>query len=481
MSRYSLLLLFSLVSTSWAGIQFPYLAEILDNETSVFSEPTDEGYETLLLQQGESVEVHQVRPDGWCAIRPPIGSFSWVSGSYLNVGQSNIGVVTVDQLASRIGSQKGDICRTVQVQLKKGERLVLLEKVETPENTSSPIWYKIVPPSGEFRWIRQETLSDPVPPKMPLSQGSPFYEGQRTNGTAQQTRMKSPSQSVAQSVARPVPQPTPLRQPSRHIQPARVQQVAFQQDYEQGYEQTNGVVVPPDNPFSDVEMNPYVTSQTDIQAQNNIQDRYQRALAQLNREVQTVMNRPMDDRTIEILIQKGESLVATAPSEVDRTRASQLVSVLQKTRGVRQRNAFRRQMSQGGLGTNGIIGQNGPTMSPSTSTRNVQQVNEQRFDPPFSGPQSFVSQSAPNPNSMLKSPFKATGRLGWFSQRPEGYPPFAVVNEQNQIVALITPEPGVDLQSYIDKQIAVDGKSGVYVNGNERIPHVSATGVYPLR
>ncbi|MGL6225372.1 MAG: hypothetical protein ACRC10_01955 [Thermoguttaceae bacterium] len=479
MSRYFLLLLFSLVSTSWAGIQFPYLAEILENETSVFSEPADEGYETLQLQRGECVEVHQVRPDGWCAIRPPIGSFSWVSGSYLNVGQSNIGIVTVDKLASRIGSQKGDICRTVQVQLKKGERLVLLEKVETPENTSSPIWYKIVPPSGEFRWIRQESLSDPVPPKMPLSQGSPFYEGQgtnlseqgranlserergnpnegqRTKGAAQQTRMKSASQSVAQSVARPVPQPTPLRQPTRQIQPVGVQQVAFQQAYEQGYEgyeQANEGVVPPDYPLSDVEMNFYVTSQTAVQAPNNIQDRYQRALAQLNLEVQTVMNRPIDDRTFEILIQKGESLVGTAPSELDRTRASQLVSVLQKTRSVRQRNALRRQRP------------------------------DQPFSgPQISGPQTFASQSSPNPNSVQKSPFKASGRLGWFSQRPEGYPPFAVVNEQNQIVALITPEAGVDLQSYVDKQIAVDGKSGVYVNGNERIPHVSATGVYPLQ
>ena len=46
----------------------------------------------------------------------------------------------------------------MQVTLKKGETVLILERREMPENPVSPVWLKIAPPSGEFRWIHRSAL-----------------------------------------------------------------------------------------------------------------------------------------------------------------------------------------------------------------------------------------------------------------------------------------------------------------------------------
>ncbi len=40
-------------------------------------------YPTNRLERGQTVEVVEERPDGWLAIRPPDGSFSWINTRFL--------------------------------------------------------------------------------------------------------------------------------------------------------------------------------------------------------------------------------------------------------------------------------------------------------------------------------------------------------------------------------------------------------------
>ena len=154
--RYIFCLIFVLCFAPLASAE-PYAAVVTADGTAVRSGPGIEFYPTLQLRTGDTVEVFYEQGE-WCAIRPPIGSFSWVSAQFVHFGSGNIGTVLADGLASRVGSDDSDDCDTVQVTLKKGETIFILDRRETPENSASPAWLKIAPPSGEFRWIHRSAL-----------------------------------------------------------------------------------------------------------------------------------------------------------------------------------------------------------------------------------------------------------------------------------------------------------------------------------
>lgn len=135
----------------------PVVASIIVQKTEVRSGPDLSFYPTSTLNFGDKVEIY-FETDNWCAIRPPLGSFSWVSAGHVSLGSGNIGVVLTTGLASRVGSDLTDSCDTVQVKLKRGEKILVLGKKETPENPVSPIWFKISPPSGEYRWVARAAI-----------------------------------------------------------------------------------------------------------------------------------------------------------------------------------------------------------------------------------------------------------------------------------------------------------------------------------
>ncbi|MDR1484838.1 MAG: SH3 domain-containing protein [Planctomycetaceae bacterium] len=135
----------------------PIVASIIVRQTEVRSGPDLSFYPTSLLKFGDTVEIY-FATNNWYAIRPPLGNFSWVSAGHVSLGAGNIGVVLTTGLASRVGSDLTDSCDTVQVKLQRGEKILVLDKRETPENLISPLWFKISPPSGEYRWISREAV-----------------------------------------------------------------------------------------------------------------------------------------------------------------------------------------------------------------------------------------------------------------------------------------------------------------------------------
>ena len=59
---------------------FPYVAYVIEPDTYIRSGPAREHYPTSHLPAGYAVEVYRHDPGGWCAIRPPEGSFSLALG-----------------------------------------------------------------------------------------------------------------------------------------------------------------------------------------------------------------------------------------------------------------------------------------------------------------------------------------------------------------------------------------------------------------
>ncbi len=144
-------------------ITFPYKARIASDDVYVRSGPGRNYYPTDKLRVGEEVEIFRHDPGGWYAIRPPRGSFSWISSRFVRLGRDGLAEIVGDRVAARVGSRFSDIRDVVQVRLHEGE-VVELRPSSTldPSDPSSPVpdnsqkWIKIAPPSGEFRWISAE-------------------------------------------------------------------------------------------------------------------------------------------------------------------------------------------------------------------------------------------------------------------------------------------------------------------------------------
>jgi len=141
---------------------FPYKASAVADDVYVRSGPGQSYYATDKLKRGQEVEVYRHEPGGWCKIRPIEGSFTWVSGRFLKPTKNNLAVVTEEGVAARVGSRFGETRDVIQVRLRKGEVVEILESPRDDRRGASQ-WYKIAPPSGEFRWVSNKYLDAEYP------------------------------------------------------------------------------------------------------------------------------------------------------------------------------------------------------------------------------------------------------------------------------------------------------------------------------
>jgi len=132
---------------------FPYTAYISSEDVQARSGPGKNYYATSKLERGAAVEVYRHDPGGWYAIRPPEGSFSWVSAKLLEIKGDGVGVVKAERVAARVGTEMSEIRDVIQVQLDEGEEVRILEARKFGTGAAAQTWYKITPPAGEFRWV----------------------------------------------------------------------------------------------------------------------------------------------------------------------------------------------------------------------------------------------------------------------------------------------------------------------------------------
>jgi len=146
-------------STLWGATTFPYRAYVTSDDVYIRSGPGRSYYPTEKAKAGQVVEVYRHDPGGWCAIRPPEGSFTWVSTRYLRQLEDDLAQVTTPHVAARVGSRFSNIRDVIQVRLNKDETVELLGGQRPGEDG----WAKISPPSGEFRWIHSQYLDPEYP------------------------------------------------------------------------------------------------------------------------------------------------------------------------------------------------------------------------------------------------------------------------------------------------------------------------------
>ena len=140
---------------------------------NVYAGPNEDYYPTSVLKKGDTVEVFERTDDGWLAIRPPSGSFSWLPAAqgFLLPG-GRIIEVTDSSAVSWVGTALGTAKQyRWQVRLNSGEQLAVIgeQSMTDPQTSKKNLWFKVTPPNGEFRWI-QEQATSLEPPELSVSQ-----------------------------------------------------------------------------------------------------------------------------------------------------------------------------------------------------------------------------------------------------------------------------------------------------------------------
>lgn len=134
-------------------------AEINANDVYVRSGDSLNHYTIIKLKAGDRVTVVGERGE-WYEILPPEGSFSLVSGDYVDVKEENKGIINGANVRVRAGSLLNDNKYTVQTLLNKGDEVAILAR--NPDG-----FVRIKPPPAATLWINKsfaQLISDARPP-----------------------------------------------------------------------------------------------------------------------------------------------------------------------------------------------------------------------------------------------------------------------------------------------------------------------------
>jgi hypothetical protein len=408
---------------------FPYRAVVSEDEVYVRSGPGKSYYPTDKLRRGQEVEVHRHDPGGWYAIRPPRGSFTWVSARYLQKKEKGLAVVTSPRVAARVGSCFSDIRDVVQVRLDKGELVEILGEKQFGAGSESGTWYKIAPPSGEFRWVFGKYVASdfdpdrrqpaPVERAAPAASGAaggretgPSGEPPKGTGVSVDPRRFDPG-----AVTREGP-----RSPPAPLAPAALSAAALPRQ--------TVVTVTPEVPLRRM-------SPEEFQAELDAADLQ---LSVMLAEEPTVWEFGELDT-------KAQTLLAQAETAVERGRARLLAGKIAQAADIKRR------------------------------TNEIQrtQVEIEGDNRRLAG---LAEQQAAAMRASSQDRFDGVGRLTRVVPSKLGAPRYALVDERGAVRCYVTPAPDVNIRYYEGRLVGVNGIRG-YIS-RENAEHITAKHIAPL-
>jgi hypothetical protein len=144
----------------------PDIRYVIAPQVEVRAGPSDKLYPTNVLHRGDKVQVMVEGHEGWLAIRPPEGSFSWINRRFLDnivPHQPNFVVAEKDTpvevfIGSSILPTRPNI---VGQHLHRGAQVRTIGPTQTD---SQGDWMPIEPPPGEVRYIPAGAVAKAPPP-----------------------------------------------------------------------------------------------------------------------------------------------------------------------------------------------------------------------------------------------------------------------------------------------------------------------------
>ncbi len=455
--------------------QFPYVAYVVEAETYLRSGPGQPYYPTDRLQPGFAVEVYRHDNDGWCAVRPTEKSFSWVPAHQVRVVSEQVGRIVSDRTIARVGSELSPARSAVQVLLKNGEQVELLDDGPVGDGR----WVRIVAPAGEFRWIAAKDLSlEPPMETAPLASASPV--------TATST-WRSPDQEKTQ-LAQPL-QPT-VSQPQVQVQPIAKPFGHLQSSLRKDPTVTMG------QPFADQAMSVVAGSPAELQlAQFQAADvpAHQPPAPTGPPRVRFQGNGgsqgEIGNRLSELQLRLSQTVVQRPGSWQFDSLKTEATSMLQQASSTPNRNELRDFLDR--IARFEQV-QNGRTQQPLQQPLGKQPDDKGEAAESLDDTASLLAGAdesirrrinsdlriQPTPvggTEKTEARYDAVGVLKPVVSRKADAPQYALVDPKGDVVSFVTPTPDLNLQPYVGRRIGVHGSRG-YMSEFRRA-HVTASRV----
>ncbi len=474
------------------GQQFPYVAYVDKPDTYVRSGPGQRYYPTQQLQQGHAVEVYRHDGDGWCAIRPPEGSFSLVAAHQVNQLGQGVAEVSAEQTVTRVGSLLSPERSAIQVLLTRGERIKVLDSA----GADTPRWLRIAAPAGEFRWIAAEDLT-PQPPVESSHRPQTPTSWTRQSGVApasvqqvaQQSNVfahlkKSPGQlQSTETVAIPSemtnsPLATSGDPDAVDIvagSPAELQLAQFQA---QGSGLQTSQLEPAITPTVGNEPNATSSSpRIRFRGRPSPQAPSTPRVAELELRLSEIVIRTPLEWHFEQLKNEANGLLLATDLAGERTRLRDVLERIARFEQVRKRYTMTSVVGAPiatavhpvTLPTTSLLAAEARRKEFTGRTANVLQRVEKDL---------FAGGATKSASDSEAPQYDAAGILKPVVSKREKAPQFALVDDNGDVVSFVTPTPDLNLQPYLGQRIGVHG-TRAYMQELRRA-HVTAERITPV-
>jgi len=412
----------------------PYKARVLVDKVFLRSGPGQNYYPTSFLQRDTIVEVYR-QTNGWLAIRPPEDAFSLVPAEYVEYDQTRSKAkIRTAETPCYVGSQISSHHHVLQVELKFDESVHVLGITESREADTGKkkVFYRIAPPSGEFRWINEHFIKSIEPSYRTLR--DPEADPESLDQLAASTEAIEPWQS------------------KKELKTLRT--VAFEN--ETGNE-TETDKVQTEAPSTDEAMPPEPgklpvepTTQPAVPATTlTIVELELRVSQEVVKPAETWQLKPLRERAVEL------SKIGESPLE--RGRARLVLDKLEELEALYERKIALKAAAST-LPQAVLID---PTADP-----DVGDATSNLLDPTglIRSAASMVDPAASFKKSGIDPRYDGHGWLmpvvtRASTQKKAGYtPPFALTDNQGNVIQFVSPSPGLNLRRYAKMQVGIYGQ-----------------------
>jgi uncharacterized protein YgiM (DUF1202 family) len=441
---------------------FPYVAYIAADGARVHAGPGNAYYATDELTRGQKVEVYQ-KISGWLAIRPPVNSFSWIPAADAELtDEPDVAMILHDDVPAWIGTRvERDAEHLWQIQLNEGDHVQVLDVKRRITAAGKPpqSWYRIEPPEGELRFIREadvtreeaEATPDqaPEPLKTELANTAKPLEkllaSQEPEAGATPTAEEAaPEESVLK--AQFTPRDRTRTRPTSTSQPERAAPTEKESPFKD-LGQSSTITTPR---LASLERMPPTDTAALLSASSRFDDR----IAEVELELAQMAAKDPREWKLDALHTKAEALLASGQTTLERGRARLVLDKIQQFEALYLRAVEANEMPR----TAGLTSVSA-TGDAATSVAPVAKKLE-----------------------ALKIPDGVTyDGVGWLKpvySAKRIAPPYALVDVDGKVLQYVTPAPGLNLNRYVKKPVGIFGQRSQLTEFNAA--HITASKVVDL-
>jgi hypothetical protein len=338
----------------------------------------------------------------------------------------------------------------VQVKLKKGEQV----EIVGGQTIDSQTWYKIAPPSGEFRWIQARNVTRTDGMSTEESTLPPIVTVAMENGSSPNEDSDEATVADSQPAAGDQWRASPVDAAAAAASDPTAAEAAAPPSTKTTSAQADASPAAVVRRSPDPELPPTAstpaasaaTPNTSGQSQTPagpVADGLARQLTDVEMRLSRIVAEPPATWQIEPLEHELEQILAKAQTIADRGAVQSTLTKVDRFAAIGRRYRQSSPMTT-------PLGQ--PPITPLAGTAPGLAANGQQYD--------------------------AVGVLRPVVSKRPGAPQFALLNERGQVVSFVTPTPDINLQPYVGLRVGITGTRG-YIPEFQRA-HVTAGRVAPL-